>query len=105
MAKRGLFWTIGIAGLGYVGCLAVGEAATPGSAQTNVNAAATAGMAAENGSGALVTNGIDNFVAPVMVSAKNAAAQSGLGDMFSTPAPSGANDPTAVPADTQTTAP
>jgi hypothetical protein len=40
-----------------------------------------------------------------MVSAKNAAAQSGLGDMFSTPAPSGANDPTAVPADTQTTAP
>jgi hypothetical protein len=104
MAKKGFLYTVGIAGLGFVACLGIGEAGNPGSAHKTVNATATAGMEAENGGGALVSNGIDNL-APIMASTKNAMAQSGIGGMFSAPAPTGAADPTAVPADTQTSQP
>lgn len=97
MAKKGLLYSIGVASLGFVACLAVGEARNPGSAHQTVNATATAGMEAENGGGALVSNGLDN-VGPVLASGKNAIQQSGIGDVFSGQQPAaGANDPTAVP--------
>jgi hypothetical protein len=98
MAKKGLLYSIGVAGLGYVLCLGIGEASTPGSAHKNVNAAATAGMEAENGGGALVSNGIDNL-APIAASTRDAMAQSGIGNMFSQAPATGTNDPTQVPAD------
>lgn len=97
MAKRGFLFTAGCVLMGGVAALAIGEAATPGSAHKVVVAGTSAGMEAENGVGAFTSNGLDNL-APVLASGRDALAQSGIGNMLGGSPQVGADDPTAVPA-------
>lgn len=96
MAKRGIIGTVGVAIVGGIVVLAIGEAANPGSAHKTNVAITTSAMEAENGVGSFVSNGLAN-VGPVLANGRQALQQSGIGNMFGGAPQTGADDPTAVP--------
>lgn len=87
--------TFGVLAVGFAGCLAIGEAATPGSSAPIVDATARGGDGAIQATGELVNTGVQTVI-PVAANAMTAVRNSGIGAGLLTPDTT-ATDPGAVP--------